>query len=162
LKEIVLELLQDPSAKDHIDFHPRPLYESTGTSTKRLFGPFSSGLWWQNVQIKRGNKVTIACLIFYSDGTQFYKNGGAYPILGNFFRFSVLSSHCSLFCMIGFLVVTLLVLWDMAKMIFVSMCSYTWKLQGGIQVFPQGLEISWNDAKSCQSQRKLQRDGRPI
>ena len=78
IQEAALEMLQDPKAKDHIDFHPKPLFNER--SGKRIFGPFSSGLWWQIVQVTHGGKSTLACLIFYSDATRFYKSIGAHPI----------------------------------------------------------------------------------
>ena len=83
--DVIVELMQDKAAKGHIDFHPKPLNSHHKGEGHRIFAPFRSGLWWQMAHIMSGGKKPIACLIFYSDATEFYKSCGAHPVFGKHF-----------------------------------------------------------------------------
>lgn len=76
--DIVVDILQDPVLRDYMDYHAAPLF----ADNKRIFGPFSSNLRWEELQEKYPDR-TVICLIMYSDETEFYKGVTAHPFFGN-------------------------------------------------------------------------------
>ena len=82
---VVIDLLQDPSFKDAIDYAAKPLFNQDG---ERLFGPMTSGAAWEDITIQHPGKTPIL-VVFYSDATTFYKNTSAHPV------FSTCTAVCS-------------------------------------------------------------------
>lgn len=79
-EQCVHDLLHDPKLKDCIDYEPKPLFNTSGS---RVFGPASSGVFWEVKQIEFPDKAIILA-VFYSDGTEFYKGVCAHPVFGMF------------------------------------------------------------------------------
>ena len=79
-EDVVLDLLQDPSLKDAIDYEAKPLFKEDG---ERVFGPMTSGMAWEHFEKKLPNGTTIL-VVFYSDATTFYKRTSTHPVFGRF------------------------------------------------------------------------------
>ena len=141
--DVIVELMQDKAAKGHIDFHPKPLNSHHKGEGHRIFGPFSSGLWWQMAHIMSGGKKTIACLIFYSDATEFYKSCGAHPVFGKHF---IHDDVCFCWHIILFMAHDYNFLyWPLLG------CSYPRELQGNIRIHQCCMETIGID--SCHQER---------
>ncbi len=76
-EDIIVELLQDARLKDFLEYVAKPLHNGK----HRLFGPFSSGLRWEQLQQQFPGK-SIILLLVYSDATEFFKGLSAHPIFG--------------------------------------------------------------------------------
>ena len=88
--DVCVELLQDPRFEGHIDYHSKALFNfdsSTGTK-QRVWGPFSSGLFWEWAEQVHPNKTVIPFIV-YSDATEFYTGVSAHPVLGMYVCFVV-------------------------------------------------------------------------
>lgn len=77
VEDVVIELLQDPRMKDEITYQAKQIFQGN----KRVFGPLSSGKFWEELEVKFPDK-TIILLIIYSDATEFYKGVSAHPVFG--------------------------------------------------------------------------------
>ena len=91
IEDAVIDLVQDPLLKDHIDWEAKPIYKHG----QRVFGPFRSGMWMEAMEIKFGDRTVIA-LIGYSDATEFYKGVSAHPIFGK----SCVFCACPVVCLL--------------------------------------------------------------
>ena len=80
IEQCVHDLLHDPNLKDCIDYNPKPLFTASGS---RVFGPASSGAFWEAKQNEHPDKAIIL-VVCYSDGTEFYKGVTAHPVFGQF------------------------------------------------------------------------------
>ena len=74
--DVCIELLQDPRFKNCIDYNAKPLF----SGDQRVFGPLSSGLFWELQEHLHPNKTVIPVCI-YSDATEFYTSVTAHPVL---------------------------------------------------------------------------------
>ncbi len=79
VEDAVVDLLQDERFKDAMDYAAHPLYKDG----KRVFGPFRSGLFWQQAELAHPDKSVI-CVMCYSDATEFYKSVSAHPVFSKF------------------------------------------------------------------------------
>ena len=129
IQDIIADILQDPLLKDHIDWHPKPLFGKDG---KRVFGPFSSGMFWEEKQFQYKGK-TVIVFIVYSDATDFYSGVSAHPVFSK--KLDKFGIH------------TVYLLYKLTTLLF---CSYSGEYQGITQVYKCGMETS-DAASSAQS-----------
>ena len=99
-QDIIADILQDPLLKGHIDWEPKPLFDKEGN---RIFGPFSSGMFWEEKHIQYKGK-TVIVFIVYSDATDFYAGVSAHPVFSKlsamlciYYYYIVYINHVSLF-----------------------------------------------------------------
>ena len=77
---LIIELLQDPKLKEHIDFCPKPFIDAKG---ERILGTFTGGYFYQASQANCDNS-TVIVIVVYSDATSFFKSGNtgsAHPVI---------------------------------------------------------------------------------
>ncbi len=91
----MVELLQDARLKDYLEYVAKPLYNGK----LRLFGPYSSGLRWEQLQQLYPGKTIIQLLVF-SDATEFFKGLSAHPLFGKCLLQSMTLDLCVLPCVI--------------------------------------------------------------
>ena len=77
IEDILTEFVQDPYLQNAMEYDSCPLYDMEAET--RVFGPFSSGLHWEEQEIIHGGKKVL-CVIAYSDATEFYRNCSAHPV----------------------------------------------------------------------------------